>query len=208
MEISMGRSRLRRLWPVIGLIGLMACGRGRDGGRASSADAAGGHMESRQRTLNDVTTELEVRVALLDRLGVDGLGVEVLNAGGEVTLTGAVDRPRSVVLADEAVSALPGVSTVHNRLSLAPAGERRRNEAGGRLDRELADELLGARVRLRLYSEVGLDASTIGVIARGGSVTLTGTIPTPQRHIAAVTTAETTEGCREVVDEIRSLRER
>ncbi len=148
------------------------------------------------------TTELEARVALLTRMGTDGLAVDPHVSGSEVTLTGEVRRPRDLIIAGQVASSLPGITTVHNELSVASGRPEGTHTANGELTVEVGDELLAARVKFRLYTKLGLEAARVEVAARGGSVTLSGVLPTRRLRTIAVTTAETSRGCVEVIDEI------
>jgi len=148
------------------------------------------------------TTALEARVALLSRMGTDGLAIDTRVSGNEITLTGEVRRPRDLIIAGQVASDLPGITTVHNQLSVAPSRPARSRADDRKLAVELDDELLAARVKLRLYAKIGLEAARVEVTTRGGSVTLSGVLPTRKLRTIAVTTAETSAGCIEVIDDI------
>jgi osmotically-inducible protein OsmY len=161
-------------------------------------------QESIETALDEVTTELEVQVALLTNLGVEGLRVDTEVVGTDVTLRGQIHDPATPERAFEIVSGLPGVGTVTNDLSLVPVAEKGANEGTlEALQQELADETLEVRVKLRLYGAIGLDAEGIEVEATNGTVTLGGSVEAQAEKTEAVAAAEATGGVMEVVDVIQ-----
>src|SRR5215216_3210991 len=71
----------------------------------------------REQDVADARLEADVRLALLDKLGEDGLGVTVDAVGGRVSLIGAVDQRATQELAEEVAKSVPGVQSVDNRLA-------------------------------------------------------------------------------------------
>src|ERR1044071_8445414 len=69
----------------------------------------------RTRDVSDARLEKEVRLALLEKLGEDVLGVTVDAAGGRVLLAGAVDERSTQELAEEVAKSVPGGRRVDNR---------------------------------------------------------------------------------------------
>jgi osmotically-inducible protein OsmY len=65
------------------------------------------------------------------------------------------------------------------------------------------DSMLQQDVIDELLYELGLDASKIGVVANGGVITLTGTVPSYPGRYAAEHAAERVAGVRAVADETK-----
>src|SRR5262245_41591826 len=75
-----------------------------------------GNEAIREQDVSNARLEKEVRLALLDKLGEDALGVTVEARNGQVTLIGAVDERSTQELAEEVAESVPGVVNVDNRL--------------------------------------------------------------------------------------------
>lgn len=132
----------------------------------SAANAAGNKA--------DWTTTLNVKLALLDKLGTDSLQVDVDSDAGALTLKGTVDKRETRELAETVAKSVAGVATVKNDILLA-ASEANPNKTGvaaGEAEAEVKDALLATRIRLVLIDKMGSAGFKIGTVAANGVVTL------------------------------------
>lgn len=153
--------------------------------------------------LDDALLGLRVRLRLLEHLRSDALGVNLVVEKGEVTLLGTVDEAANRSLAREVALSVDGVAGVSNRIEVSKAEhdeQRPVSRAVETAERELADAVLLARVKLRLAQELGTNALDIDADARDGVVSLRGTLPDDERREIAVATAEAVSGVTEVHD--------
>jgi osmotically-inducible protein OsmY len=156
----------------------------------------------REQDVADARLEADVRLALLDKLGEDGLGVTVDAVGGRVSLIGAVDKRTTQELAEEVAKSVPGVQSVDNRLA-AREGQPESTMAGkavGRAEREVGDAVLEMRVGKNLLGEIGRYALDLEVEVTDGVVSLRGTLPDKERKSLALRAARETSGVQRVVD--------
>src|SRR6201999_75342 len=63
----------------------------------------------REQAVSDARLEREVRLALLEKLGKDGLAIKAEVDHGRVKLTGEVEKRSTQDLAEEVAKAVPGV---------------------------------------------------------------------------------------------------
>jgi osmotically-inducible protein OsmY len=123
---------------------------------------------------SDWTTDLNVKLALLDKLGADSLHVDVASTAGAVMLTGTVDKRETMELASTVTKSVAGVTTVDNGIVLESmaANPSAAGAAVGEADAEVRDRVLETKVRLRLISKMGADGFKIGTTAANNVVTL------------------------------------
>jgi hyperosmotically inducible periplasmic protein len=146
-------------------------------------------------------TEAKVQVALFDKLGADALSIRVRMDRTTAILTGEVTRRSVQELAREVALSIEGVAKVQNRLTRKrpdPGGTV--EQAGRNTDEELRDAKLESRVKLQLYSELGLRARRIEVEASEGVVSLRGKVPDEARKKIALETAREVADVEKVVD--------
>lgn len=160
-----------------------------------------GREEIREQDVSDARLEAEVRLALLEKLGNDGLDVKADALGGRVRLSGAVDKRSTQELAEEVVRSVPGVQRVDNAL-VAREGSAGTPvaKAVGEAENELGDAILEMRVGRNLLGEIGRYALDLEVEATGGVVSVRGTLPDEERKSLALRAARETSGVQRVVD--------
>lgn len=144
-----------------------------------------------------------VHIALLQHLKDDALQVKVNVKGNAVELSGQVHKRASQELAKQVTLSVSGVREVSNRITLAPGSEQGEAPVAkivGKVEREVADGLLEAKVKARLLEELGKVAFDIEVEAMDGVVSLSGTVPDRARQQSAVSVAKATKGVRELHD--------
>jgi osmotically-inducible protein OsmY len=156
----------------------------------------------RQQDVSDARLEKDVRLALLDKLGEDVLGVTVDARGGRVTLIGAVQKRSTQELAEEVAKTVPGVRSVDNHLFAREASPESSTvgRAMGHAGREVDDAILEMRVGKNLLEEIGRYALDLEVEASEGVISLRGTLPDPERKSLALKAARATSGVKQVVD--------
>jgi hyperosmotically inducible periplasmic protein len=155
----------------------------------------------REQDVSDARLRNEIRLALLDKLGQDALGITVVAAGGRVGLYGAVHERSTQELAEEVAKSVPGVLRVDNRLSSRrTSADAPVASALGHAGREVDDAVLEVRVGKALLSEIGRYALDVEIEASDGAVSLRGTLPDPERKSLALKAAERTSGVVKVVD--------
>lgn len=156
----------------------------------------------REQDVADARLEGEVRMALLEKLGDDALGITVDVAGGRVRLIGAVDQRATQELAEEVARSVPGVERVNNRL-FARRESPESSSVGrgvGTAQREVDDAVLEVRVGSKLLGEIGRYALDLEVEATDGVVSLRGSLPDVERKSLALRVARETAGVQRVVD--------
>jgi hyperosmotically inducible protein len=157
------------------------------------------------RAISDASVQADVYVALLEKLGRDGLPIDVDVSNGRVTLTGQVGQKSTQELAEEVVLSVPGVRNVDNRVT-APSGSAAQTapgQAADHVDIEVQDGILEARVGKNLLAEIGRYAFDLEVEASGGVVSLRGMLPDQERKTIALRAAEQTAGVKKVIDLLR-----
>jgi osmotically-inducible protein OsmY len=156
----------------------------------------------REQDVSDARLETEVRLALLEKLGEDGLGVTVEALGGRVTLIGAVNKRTTQELAEEVAKSVPGVQSVDNRLYARQESPEKTaaGRAAGTAEREVNDAALEMRVGRNLLGEIGRYALDLEIEATDGAVSLRGTLPDRERKSLALKAAQGTSGVKKVVD--------
>ena len=158
------------------------------------------------RDLRESRLEVAVRVALLEKLGTDGLRVDIAVRDGEITLDGRVKRRSSQELAGEVARSVDGVSEVTNRIKLAPdatGGTPPVAAAVARSEQEVADGLLEGRVKLRLLEQLGTNAFRLEVEATEGVVSLRGAVPSEDHRRIALEITRSTRGVERVLDLVK-----
>ena len=127
-----------------------------------------------EATEADWTTTLNVKLALLRKLGTDTLHLDVNSLGGTVRLAGTVDKRETKELAGTVAFSVRGVYRVENaiRLEAAVANPSQAGAAVGEADAEVKDAVLETRLRLALIEKMGSDGFKIGTDAANGVVTL------------------------------------
>ena len=122
----------------------------------------------------DWATTLNVKLALLNKLGTDSLHVDVDAIAGAVTLKGTVDKRETKELAETIAKSVAGVKSVANdiRLEASVANPNKVGVAANEAEAELKDALLQTKVRIELVDKMGGDGFKIGTDAADGVVTL------------------------------------
>jgi hyperosmotically inducible periplasmic protein len=150
-------------------------------------------------SFDEAVTHVKVKAVLLEHFGTDALGIEIQISGGNVVLSGSVEKPLTQELAKQAALSVKGVASVENQIQLGSGPATKAKNSAGRAKTKLKDALLEAKVKGRLFDQVGGNAMKIEVEASGGLVTLKGAVPSKSIRETAVDTAKKTSGVRRVV---------
>ena len=123
----------------------------------------------------DWTTTLNVKLALLEKLGSDSLHIDVDTTDGAVTLKGTVSKRETLELAQSVGKSVAGVKSMKSDLHLAANVENpsQASVAAGETEAEVKDAILSTEIRLVLVEKMGTDAFKIGTEVANGSVNLT-----------------------------------
>jgi len=176
------------------------------GAAAAMVIAGAAPARASDSTLKDAVTHVKVRVALLEKLGTDAIHVDVDANGGNVMLSGTVDKKPTEELAKEVALSVEGVQHVEDHIMLKAEGnpETPVGNAVGHAESEVKDAILEGRVKGRLLDEVGENAMKIEVEASNGVVSLRGTVPSSNVQKTALRTARSTKGVTKVLDLLRT----
>lgn len=120
------------------------------------------------------TVTLNVKLALLNKLGNDSLRMDVTTNDGHVNLTGTVNKRETLELAETVAESVAGVKTVDNDLELR-ANEQNPSQASvaaGEAEAEVKDAVLETKVRIALVDKMGSDGFRVGTEAASGVLTL------------------------------------
>lgn len=120
----------------------------------------------------DGTTTLNVKLALLDKLGTDALHIDVNSVGGTVRLAGTIDRQKAKDRAGSIAMSTRGVRRVENGIRLGAAIAPEAGAPAGAAEAEVEDAVLATRLGLALIDKMGSDGLRIGTDSAGGVVTL------------------------------------
>lgn len=142
------------------------------GAGAALAGPTPSHSEAQDKA--NWTTTLNVKLALLNKLGTDSLRIDVDAAGGNVTLKGMVHKRETKELAETVAKSVAGVKMVDNDLTLASAeANPSKTEAMAKEgEAELKDAVLETKVRIALVDKLGSDGFDISTEVASGVVTL------------------------------------
>lgn len=122
----------------------------------------------------DWSTTMNVKLALLNKLGADALHIDVDTQGGGVHLTGTVSKRETKELASTVTKSVKGVGTVDNDLELAStvANPNQIGAAVGEAEAEVKDAMLETQIRFALLEKLGSEGVKVGTEAASGVVTL------------------------------------
>lgn len=123
---------------------------------------------------SDASTTLNVKLALLNKLGTDSLRIDVDTVGGDVKLHGTVQKRETSELAGTVAKAVTGVKSVNNELKLAAAvnNPSKADAMTKEAELELKDTVLETKVRIALVDKLGSDGFKISTEAASGVITL------------------------------------
>ena len=156
----------------------------------------------REQDLSDARLENAIRLALLEKLGRDGLGIKVDVDRGRAKLTGQVDKRSTQDLAEEVAKTVPGVQGVDddvtNREEAAPGAPVAR--VVGHAERKVDDAVLEIRVGKNLLQEIGRYALDLEIEVSDGVASLRGTLPDRERKSLALRAARDVSGVSKVID--------
>lgn len=184
---------------VVAALALVGCAQQQEAPPAAPMEEV--QHDSLGAALDEATTEIDVQLALLNNLGVDGLRVDTDVIGNRVVLTGTVNNAASQELADNVVASLPDVEEVDNQIVVQASEDMSApDETMEALQQELADTTLELQVELAVMTAVGLDAQQLDVEAADGTVTIGGSLASEDGKAQALAAVEGVEGVSEVID--------
>ena len=134
----------------------------------------GGSAAQAAETQADWTTTLNVKLALLQKLGTDSLKVDVDANAGALMLKGTVNKRETRELAETVAQTVVGVKSVKNDITLA-SSEANPNKVGvavGEAEAEVKDAVLETQIRISLVDKYSSGGFKIGTQAANGVVTL------------------------------------
>jgi osmotically-inducible protein OsmY len=169
--------------------------------RATATPASSTEYAEIGKELADESTELTVQLALLERLGLDGIRITSRVHGTTVDLGGEVQHADSPQIAEETVRGIDGVDTVVNDIAVVPSPGPTESAGRAAVD-AVANQKLVAAVKLALIHAIGRPALSLEVTANDGTVDLSGTVPDEDTHQKALVAAETTTGVIQVDDHL------
>ena len=122
----------------------------------------------------DWTVTLNVKLALLEKLGTDSLHMDVETNAGDVVLKGTVVKRETLELAQSVAKSVAGVKSVKNSFELKANVENPSQTAvaAGETEAEVKDAMLATKVRLALVEKMGTDGFNTTTVAANGVVTL------------------------------------
>lgn len=122
----------------------------------------------------DWSTTMNVKLALLNKLGADALHIDVDTKAGAVHLGGTVAKRETKELASTVAKSVKGVSTIDNDLELAAtaANPNQVGAAVGEAEAEVKDAMLETQIRFALLEKLGSEGVKVGTEAASGVVTL------------------------------------
>jgi osmotically-inducible protein OsmY len=150
---------------------------------------------------SDASVTLNVKLALLNKLGTDSLKIDVDTDGGAVVLRGAVNKRETSELAGTVAKAVTNVKSVNNELTLATADASTTKAVAAEAEAELKDALVETNVRIALLDRLNTDGFKVSTDVASGVVTLSFDKDlSAARRAEAVTAAKSVNGVTKVVN--------
>lgn len=176
-----------RLGVLAAVLALAACTSSQ---QKSAQDEASAAPQQAQDGL--IAASVKAKLATIDLDSATAVHVDV--ARGNVTLSGEVrDRTQRADF-ENAARSVSGVNGVSDYTKVNPKLRGARESLG---DAALAAKVVGA-----LAAQTGVNAAGVKVAAHDGTLTLTGTAPSPAIKTTMLESARKTEGVRVVIDRI------
>lgn len=186
-----------RLLPIAALVCVLSCAA--PGAFAARSRASADEPSRWALLVEDARIGFDVRQALLDTLGEEGLDIEIAVDGGRVRLAGPVGSDEAVARALRAARSVRGVRGVDDELTVTP----RRRAVPGRTPGEVGDARLEAQVKSRLVRAFGIQVLRLQVEAEAGAVSLAGAVGRDEHREQALAVAQQVPGVVRVTDLIR-----
>lgn len=144
--------------------------------------------------IDDSVITTKVKTALLDNTEVKSFGLKVETRKGEVQLSGFVDNKVQLERAIAVTSAVEGVKSVLNNVSLKGAPRT----VGNKVD----DGIITTGVKAALISDVKIKSLDIAVVTRSGEVQLSGFVDNQGQIDHAIEVARGVGGVSNVSNEM------
>jgi osmotically-inducible protein OsmY len=148
-----------------------------------------------EREVSEAMKTVSVKIRLIDKLGVDALGISVSVTGDRAILSGAVSTPASRRLAEEVALSVDGIRGVRNEVV-----EKTPANAVGATEAAVRNASLELKVKAVLLEEIGANALKVEVEAADGVVSLRGKPNDPETARVAVRKVRELKGVKKVVD--------
>lgn len=153
--------------------------------------------------IHDAATTARIKTAYLFNRHLNAFRINVDTEDGAVTLQGVVKSSIQKDLAGEIAKNAAGVKEVRNELRVTDGAVDAPEDVDRTFSQAALDATTTASVKLALTFAKGVKASDISVSTRWGTVMLSGLVATRDEKKLAETTARTTEGVKDVVNEIQ-----
>ncbi|MDR3483054.1 MAG: BON domain-containing protein [Burkholderiaceae bacterium] len=160
------------------------------------------HVASDAAPLTTVGTQIDdsvivarVRSALLSNDDIKSLDIKVATNKGVVMLSGFVDNQAQIDRGIAVASAVEGVKSVDNKLSLKDG----KQTIGNKVD----DSVITAGVKSALLGDPAMKSLDVSVTTRKGEVELSGFVDNGIQSARAVDVAKGVDGVATVVDHMR-----
>lgn len=144
--------------------------------------------------IDDSVITTRVKSALLADPAVKSFDLKVETRKGEVQLSGFVDNQTQIDQATAVTSALPGVRSIQNKVTLKGAATTVGNKVDG--------AIITTRVKSALLAEPSIKSFDIAVVTRSDEVQLSGFVDTQSQIDHAVAVTSSIEGVRGVRNEM------
>ena len=147
------------------------------------------------REVSEALKAVSVRTHLVEKLGVDALGIAVTVSDETATLSGHVAKAASKGLAEQVALSVDGIKKVENNVTEnVPPGAVAATEAA------VKNASLELKVKSILLGDIGTHALKIEVEAVNGVVSLRGKLDSPEAARSAVRKVKAIKGVKKVVN--------
>ena len=145
--------------------------------------------------IDDTVVTASVKSALLTDPEIKSFDIKVETRKGEVMLSGFVDSQPQLDRAQAVVKAVPGVTSIQNKVTLKSGSSR---TVGNKVD----DGIVTAKVKAALIGDEVIKSTDIAVATRKGEVQLSGFVNSQTQIDRAVLIARGIEGVNSVNNEM------
>lgn len=144
--------------------------------------------------VDDTVITTKVKSALLADVDIKSFDLKVETRKGVVQLSGFVDSQAQIDRAIAATTAIPGVNSIENNVSLKTGNA----SAGNKID----DGLITTKVKSALLADPSVKSFDIAVVTRKGEVQLSGFVDSQAQIDQAFNIARWVEGVTKVGNEM------